>query len=226
MRRRRLAAVAVLVLLVSGGCLSTALGDTLEMSSEPAAVEAETATAAEYDLVEYRELSVNDTVAVGSTHRQVNATSHLVVYNRSMDLRAYDGETAMFAVVSTPDVTALGQSMNPVARMSHRELLGEFEDDIEAHVGEIGEPSYDRSRTEPVLGAAANVSTFETETVVDGERVTLELHVARVHHDGDLLVAIGGHPEALQQQSATTFRLVRAIEHPVDPATLTSDVDG
>jgi len=110
--------------------------------------------------------------------------------------------------------------MNPAARMSPRELLGEFESDVEAQVGEIDDPIYDRSRTEPVLGAAANVSTFHAATTVDGEEVTLELHVARVHHDGDLLVAIGGHPEALQQQAPATFRLLRAIEHPVDPASI------
>jgi len=220
MERRALALLTLLVLVASTGCLGAALGDTLEMSASPAAVDDGATEDAAFSQSDYRIEYLEETVEIGTTQRRVNATNHVVVYNRTAELRRYDGDTAVVVVAATPDFTVFGQSMNPAAEMSHRELIEEFRSDIEAEVGPIGELSLDSHRTEPVLGRAANVTTFETDSTVEGEDVTLELHVTTVHHEGDLIVAIGGHPETLQHQAPAVHAMFRGIEHPVSVATL------
>lgn len=216
MKRQLTLALALLTLLAIGGCVGLVLGDGVEMDGEPAGVSDDALAESDYQFAEYRTLYLNETIDVAGQERHVNATNHAMVYNRTTNLDQFDQDTGGFVVLSTPDVSIGGQSVNPAARMSNGELVEQFQGDLESEVGELGELRKVSERTEPVLGYASTVSTFETTTTVDGREVTLYVHVTKVKHENDLVAAIGVHPEALQQQAPEIHALMRGIEHPID----------
>lgn len=215
MKRQGILVVAVLALIATVGCVGLVVGDGVEMDGEPAGVSDEALAETDFRFAEYQAIHLNETVDVLGNERQINATSHAMIYERTSNLERFDRETGGFVVLSTPDVSVGDRSVNPAARMSHRELVEEFQGDLESEVGELGNLSEVSNRTEPVLGYAATVSVFETTTMVEGEEVSLYVHVTTVKHENDLVVAIGVHPEALSQQAPEIHRLMRGIEHPV-----------
>lgn len=224
MKRQGVAVLAVLGLIVATGCVGLVMGDGLEMESDPAAVSDDALEETSFQFADHRTLYLNETVDVLGNERQINATNHATVYNTTIDLERYDRDTGGFVVITTPDVSIGGRSVNPAASMSNHELVDQFRSELESEVGDIGTLTPVSDRTEPVLGYAANVSVFETQTTIQGRDVTLFVHVMKVRHEGDLVVGIGVHPEALQQQAPEIHRLMRGIEHPVPLSSLpTSD---
>lgn len=225
MKRQGVAVLAVLALIVGAGCVGLVTGDGLEMESDPAAVSDEALAETSFAFAEHRTIHLNETVGVLGSERQINATNHATIYNTTTDLERYDRDTGGFVVITTPDVSIAGRSVNPVASASNRELVDRFRGELESEVGEIGNLTPVSQRTEPVLGYAADVSVFETRTTIQDREVTLFVHVTKVEHEGDVVVGIGVHPEALQQQAPEIHRLMRGIEHPVPMASL-STADG
>ena len=215
MKRQGVLVLAVVGLLVITGCVGLVLGDGVEMDSEPAAVSDEALADTSFAFAEHRTIWLNETIEVAGQERQINASNHAMIYNRTSSLERFDRDTGGFVVISTPDVSIGGQSVNPAARMSNRELVDRFREDIESEVGQLGTLSAVSERTEPVLGYAATVSVFETTTTVEGREVTLYVHVTTVKHEDDLVIGIGVHPEALAQQAPEIHRLMRGIDHPV-----------
>lgn len=214
MKRQWGAVLAVLAVLATAGCVGLVFGEDLEMDGAPAGVSDEAVGETDFEFTEYRTVYLNESFDVGGQPRSVNATNHLTVYNRTTTLDRFDRDVGGFVVVSTPDVSVAGQSVNPVARLSHREIVDRFQGDLESEVGTLGNLTFVSERTEPVLGYAADVSTFETETTIEDRNVTLYVHVTTVKHEGDMIVGIGVHPEALTQQAPEIHRLMRGIEHP------------
>lgn len=215
MKRQGLLLLVVLALIVTGGCVGLVIGDGVQMDGEPAAVNEDTVAETGFTFSEYRTVHLNETVDVLGQERHINTTNHVVIYNRTSTLEQFDQDTGGFVVISTPDVSIGGQSVNPAARMSNRELVGQFEGELESQVGQLGELREVSQRTEPMLGYAATVTVFETNSTIGNRTVTLYVHVTKIKHEGDLVAAIGVHPEALQQQSPEISRLIRNIEHPV-----------
>lgn len=215
MKRQGLVLLAALALIAGTGCVGLVIGDGVEMDPEHATVSDEALAETGFEFRESRSLYINETVTVLGQERQINATNYARIYDRSIDLEAFDRETGGFVVISTPDVSVLGRSVNPAARMSNKELVERFEGDLESELGQIGNLSKVSERTEPVLGYASTVSIFETNTTIGDREVTLYVHVTTVKHEEDLVVAIGVHPETLQQQAPEIHRLMRGIEHPI-----------
>jgi len=216
MKRQATLALALLTLVAIGGCVGLLMGDDLEMDGEPAGVSDEALAETDFQFAEYRTIYLNETIDVEGQTRRINATNHATIYERTSNLERFDRETGGFVVLSTPDVSVAGRSVNPAARMSNRELVERFQGDLESGIGELGNLTKVSERTEPVLGYAATVSVFETTTTVDGREVTLYVHVTKLKHENDLVAAIGVHPEALQQQAPEIHALMRGIEHPFD----------
>ncbi|AGN00282.1 hypothetical protein L593_01645 [Salinarchaeum sp. Harcht-Bsk1] len=214
MKRQGLLVLAVVGLLVTTGCVGLVLGDGLEMDSEPAAVSDEALAETGFQFSDHRTLWLNETVAVAGQEREINASAHATIYNRTTNLERFERDTGGFVVISTPDVSVAGESANPAARMSNRELVERFQGELESEVGQLGNLTKVSERTEPVLGYAAAVSVFETTTTIEGREVTLYVHVTKVQHEDDLVIGIGVHPEALAQQAPEIHRLLRGIEHP------------
>lgn len=216
MHRKALATLAVLALVLSAGCVGLVFGDGIEEESSPAAVEQSTVDETGFEYADSQTIEIDETVEAAGQERRIHATNHVTLYQQNEEMMGFEQQTGAFIVVTTPDITVLGQSVNPAAQMSNRELVEEFQGQIESQVGELRNLRYVDDRKEPVLGTSANVTTFAADTEMQGEPVTLHLHLTTVQHEGDVVIAIGGHPEALQGQATEVHELMTGIEHPAE----------
>lgn len=217
MHRKGIVLVAVVALVLTSGCTGLVFGDGLEEEAQPARVDQATVDDTGFEFQDAQVLDLNETVSVAGQERQIRATNHLARYGRQSSLPTADRETGAFIVVSTPEFSVLGRPMNPVADMSNRELLAEFRPQLEKQLGnDLENVRTVDERDEPVLGLEATVTTFAADTTVDGEEVTLNVHITKVLHEGDVVIALGAHPEALQQQAPEIHQLMRGIEHPAE----------
>jgi len=152
MKRQATLALALLTLVAIGGCVGLLMGDDLEMDGEPAGVSDEALAETDFQFAEYRTIYLNETIDVEGQTRRINATNHATIYERTSNLERFDRETGGFVVLSTPDVSVAGRSVNPAARMSNRELVERFQGDLESGIGELGNLTKCSERTEAVLG--------------------------------------------------------------------------
>ena len=216
MNRSLLALLAVLALVLGAGCLGMVFGDGIEAVASPAEVEQDAVddTGFEYDQADT--IEIDETVEAAGQERRILITNHVRTYQQTEGAMGLDQQTGAFVVLSTPDVTVARQSVNPLTRMDHRELLGEFEDELESEVGSFEDVRKVDERTEPILGTDATVTTFAADTEMQGQTVTLHIHLTTVTHEGDVILAMGIHPEAFQHQASEVFELMNDIEHPVE----------
>jgi len=214
MKRQGVALVVVLAILASAGCVDVVLGDDLVLEAEPAGVDQSALESTAFQPAGTDALQLDETVTVAGQERVVRATNHLATYERPVDLPSVEQQGGAFVVVSTPDYAIAGRSANPVADMSNRELVDRFRGQLEDQLGELRDVREVDERTEPVLGGAATVTTYAADTEFEGETITVNVHVTKVAHEDDVIVALGVHPEALQQQAPEIFSLMRGVEHP------------
>lgn len=210
--------VLVLALLLAVGGAVLLFSDGLDEEAAPAAVQQDALDDTGFEYENSDVVRIDRTVSAAGVEREIRATNHLTVYQRSADLQTTERQAGAFVLVTTPEFAVVGRPMNPVTDMSNRDLLEEFRGDLEAELeGDLGNLREVDERTEPVLGVAGTVTTFAANTTVDGEEIVLNVHVTKVRHDGDVVIAIGAHPEALQQQAPEVFGMMTGIDHPGEP---------
>jgi len=212
MRRQRTAVgLALAVMVLTSGCLGVLTG------SEPLSFGAAKATERQQTLSEtgYRQVAVesqNDTrqfSAAGQT-RNVTVTSWVSQYQRSVDLGALGSQpAAVFVAISTPQVDVLGRTFNPVGDMSNRELL----EQLQSQYGRIQVGPQADSQNVTVLGSETTVSKFAGTATLGGTSVDVYIHVTKVKHDGDFVVAVAIYPQRLTGEQKRVFRLLDGLEH-------------
>lgn len=216
MKRREFTLAAAGALVSLTGCIGLAFGDGIEAEASPAAIDEAALEDSSFAYQDSETIEIDETVEVAGQERRVYAVNHLRTYTADAGLQGIQGESGTLAVVSTPDITVVGQSVNPLTRMDHADLLEEFAGELETEGGELEEIRHVEEREEPVLDTAATVDTFAADAEIEGETITVNIHVTTVSHEGDVVVAIGAHPEMFQQQGSEIFDLFTEIEHPVD----------
>ena len=187
MHLRRAGAVLVLVALVTAsGCTQLLLQDETSFVASEANVS--DAGAVGFAHNESRWQNVTRTVEAAGQEREVTVSNHAEVFlNRSSD----GTPTAAFVVVSTPQVEAGGEELNPVADWSQRDLLRTFSTEFDEY-GNFTDVQERETREVRLLGTDANMRVFNAtladEAASDQEVVA---SVVRVKHEGDYVVAIG-----------------------------------
>ncbi|MFB6110219.1 MAG: DUF6517 family protein [Halodesulfurarchaeum sp.] len=207
MDRRAVLTLALVGLVASSGCALLA-GGTLEFTAAPATVSEAAQSAAQYELSRMQSPSINRTVSVAGQERTIRATNHLAVYERELaagPVRA----TGTVLVLSTPQMTVFGQSLNPIGEMSPRQLL----EAVAASRAGLSNVAIRGNRTVPVLGETATVTAFEATTEFGGRQVDVTVHLLRVAHEGDYVVALAVHPSVMTAEQAGVDRMFRGIEH-------------
>ena len=115
--------------------------------------------------------------------------------------------------LTTPQVSILGQTFNPVAEMDSGELAEMVQDQFDG----IDDFSMVDETTATVAENTTTVGEFEGEARLIGEDITLDLtlHIAEAVESGDdFVVGVGGYPTVLQtQERDNVFTLFEAIEH-------------
>lgn len=196
---------------MSAGCLGFLTG------SEPITFEATKGTVADQALTDtgYREQTVDsETItrsfsAAGQT-REVEVTNWVARYERSLELGPLgEQDLGVFVVLSTPQVSILDRTFNPVGMMSNRELLERLQSRYEGF--SVGERVDTRMIT--VLDEDAEVEKFEGSATFQGQEIDLFVHVATVEHEEDYVVPIGIYPRLIPGEEQKILRLYRGIEH-------------
>ncbi|MFB6234403.1 MAG: DUF6517 family protein [Halopenitus sp.] len=200
MKPRSLAALAVVVLLA--GCI----GGALSFSASPATVDEAALEAANYTGQDPEPVTINETVEVAGVSRQVTATTWTTSY--------MSNETpATLIVASTPDATIAGQSVNPITRLTGKELLQR----VAKEVGNTDGVNFEdievvQRENRKILGKQTEVTTFATTASTDRGEVPIRIHLASVSHQGDVVVLVGVHPKKVDERS-TQLKLMEAVEH-------------
>ncbi|WP_396610287.1 DUF6517 family protein [Haloferax sp. S1W] len=216
-------AIALAFVVVLSGCLGGAT-----FSAEPATIPAAAYEAHGYVHGNTTLVPLSQRVGIGPVSRTVGAEVWVSGYSKTT---ADDAVTGL-AVISSPNVEVVGQSVNPLASLGNRELVRAGLDlltDAQT-LGNISEVNGLREvDAQPVtmLGTEAELVTYAAtvvvepgETTVDGETVPHEggtvdvrIHLATVEHDGDVIVVVAVHGADVNERDAIV-ELAGAVEHP------------
>lgn len=208
MQRRTLTAVALAALVALAGC--GALTGDLSFSASPATVGDAALDDTGYEEANVSEQTVTREFSAAGQSRNVTVTNHVAMYERSVDVPVVGSQrAAVFGAFASPEVSVLGQSFNPVEDYSDRELVALAQQQYSGlTVGdEVG------TRSVSTLGDSANVTKFDGEAAIAGSTVDVYVHVTKVKHDGDFVVAVAVYPQALDGEQETVDDLLAGLEH-------------
>jgi hypothetical protein len=208
MQRTTLTAVALAVLVALAGC--GMLTVDLSYAASPATVGDATLDETGYEESNVSEQAVNREFSAAGQTRNVTVTNHVAMYERSVDLPVVgERRAAVFGAFASPEVSILGQSFNPIEDYDNRDLAGLAQNQYSGlTIGdEVG------SRNVDVLNQTATVTKFDGEASISGTTVDVYVHVTKVKHDGDYVVGVAIHPQALDGEQETVDELLAGLEH-------------
>lgn len=212
MRRRTLLGTAPALLAATSGCIGVLTGsEPLEREASTARVDDDTLAATDYELADSGSRRIEREVTVAGQTREVHAVNQLAQYERTVDLGPLgEQEFAVFAVLATPAFEIGGQVMSPVEEWSDRKLAMQIQDQYESL--EVGETVGDR--TVETLDTEMTLSKFEgTASIAGNTGVDVYLHVGKVQHDDDFVLAIGVYPQRLSGEGDTVATMVGGLTH-------------
>jgi hypothetical protein len=209
--KRRVAAGTVLALLVvTSGCVGI-LSGPVTFSATAATVSDAALEETGFEHNRTDDQTVTREFSAAGQSKEVEVTNRISEYHRTVGLPGIaEQEVAVFATFASPQVEVLGQSFNPLAEYDNRELAEQFTarlDSVE-NVREVG------SRNRTMLGTSTEVTKFEaTVTTSTGVQFDAYLHVTKVEHDGDHVVALAVYPQQFGDRGETVAKLLDGVEH-------------
>lgn len=209
--RRVLLVLAVAI--VAAGCLGTGGGsDRVRADGSPATLAPDAAAAAGYERVATRNRTLNATVTVtlqgdveGRESKDVTATVPVTTYRMSGD------PPAVVAVVSSPSVEVIEnppKSRDPLATLSTAELVT-FVQPTYAAPADLERTG---TRTVTALEAEGELVSHRGTATYDGSTVEVQVHVARIPHDGDVVTVVALAP-AGSDHGETVGSLLDDLRH-------------
>jgi hypothetical protein len=210
MNRRTSIGVAMAVLVLSSGCMGF-LSGPVTFSASKATVSDDALESTEYEESRVTSNEVERSFSGGGQSKNVTVTNWVAMYERSVDLPLGGNQrAAVFSAFSTPEVSVLSQSFNPVEKYSNRDLA------------ELAQKQYDSltigdaagTRNVQMLGQSTEVTKFEGQaTLQGGETIDVYVHVTKVNHEGDYVVAVGIYPQKLDGEQEKVDTLLNGVEH-------------
>jgi hypothetical protein len=207
------------------GC--SGVPDDLTFTAAPATIDPSAASEAGYETKGANSLELERTVDVGGESRTVQATSWITTYA---------GDNGPVVVASTPNATVLGQSLNPLARLSGSELITRLLEEFGSGSG-LSINNLEAAGTTPI-------TVFETEATVEEFTAAVEtsggggpanqftgnssssggvpirlylLSVSHEYSDGnDVISALAFQPQK-NVAPETIYELYRSLSHPQEP---------
>lgn len=186
-------------LVLVAGCSGSLLESSYEFHASPATVDEAAQGSTGFEHQETRQFWINRTRDVRDQEVQVNVSNHAAVYTKSAEFGGERTPYAGFVALTSPEASILGQPMNPLARLSNRQLVERARSYVERMLGDqYGELRDVRevgsSRT-TILGEETEVSRFRATGVTSsGTEVEAVFLVTKVTHGGDVVVLAGAYP--------------------------------
>ena len=214
MNHSRQTAIATLlgILVVTSGCVGFITGnEALSVAASEGTVSSSALEKTGYEHNRTTEVTLNRTFEAAGQSREVTVTNHLSEYQKSVDLGPLGGErpAAVFVAFTTPKVEVLGKTFNPIGEMSNRELLGQLQSQYSSI--EVGQQS--SSDTVSALGTSATVDRFDGQARIGGTSVDIYVHVTRIEHGDDYVVAVGVYPQRLDGEGENVLNLISGLQH-------------
>jgi hypothetical protein len=210
MHRRTVVAVALAALVATSGCLGILGGDDLSFSASQATVSEDALEQTGYQESSVESSEVTREFSVAGQSRNVTVTNWVAMYERTVSVPVVgEQRAAVFGAFASPQVSVLGESFNPIEDYSNRRLAELAQQQYEGlSVGDsVG------NRTVTVLEESTTVEEFEGTARLQGQSVDVYIHVTRVKHDGDFVVALAIHPQQLDGERERIDELLRGLEH-------------
>jgi hypothetical protein len=212
MRRRRFGVLAVGGLVGTSGCLEFVTGERAAVfEADPAATNVDVASDAGYRTDGPRELPVERSFGVAGESRTVRVVNQVTTYEKRLPLPLVeDPKLGVFSLISSPSVEVAGEEFNPLGEYSNDRLL----EMIRSSYGGFRSVERVSSREETVLGTETTVTKYTAKAPVNGASLDVYLHVTKVRHEDDYVVALGVYPRRFVDEEANLLRMMRAIIHP------------
>jgi hypothetical protein len=212
-RRTLLAGTAAAIGTATAGCGFILGEESLSFEAEVARVPESVAEDTGYTFEGVPQQTFERTFEVADQSRTVSVTNRMAEYEKTVDLGPL-GElrAAIFTALSTPKVSILGQTFNPVAELSTADLV----ERIQAQFEDIGSLERDGETTIAMLGTETTLTRFTGRTRLAGDHeLDIYLHVSEaVEHEDDFVIAVGGYPQRLPGEESNVMELTEGIDHP------------
>lgn len=220
MQRRRFLATAAAVSIpaATAGCLGGEDG-SYEFDADPARIPADARDDAGYEGSEPEEFIIERDVEAAGVSAHVTASTWTATYTNP-------DRQATLAVASTPNATVAGQSVNPLVQAGDAELIRRLLERASEEGADVEVNDFEEQETEtrPILGTETEVTTFRATVSADNgasgggsdgsstEDVPVQLHLATVQHEEDVIVLVGVHPVPVDERE-TVLSLMENTEH-------------
>lgn len=210
MQSRPKVVIAVVLLVSLAGC--SALTGPLEFSASQATVSDAAVEQSGYTEVAVEQDVIEREITRAGVTKQVRVENWRAMYERQVDLGPLgEQRAAVVSVFSTPQVEIAGQGpFNPVADYSNRQLV----DLVQQQYQGMSDVEQVSERQVSILGTTATVSKFSAKGTLDGgSSIDVYLHVTKVQHGDDIIIAIAVHPQDLPNEQETVDALFQNIKH-------------
>ena len=209
--RRQLAAALLVVLLVSSGCIGFLTGSSaLTFEADDVRVSEQALSDTGYEESRDTTQEITRTFTAAGESRNVTVTNHVAEYQRSVSLLGTSQPYARATVISSPEVEVAGQTFNPLADLSNRDLAQQLQSEYET----VQNVRFEENRTVTVLGDEVTVSKFSAEATTEGgQSVDVYVHVTKTRDGDDFVVGVAVYPQALDDEQESVDTLLAGIQH-------------
>lgn len=209
---RRVGTVIVVgVLMVSAGCGFLLGSESLSVAASPTTVSDQALESSGYEEQSVDSNTVTRNFSAAGETRTVEVTNQLAQYERQVSLGPLGSQrAAVFVAFTSPQVSVLGQSFNPIAEMGTDELLTRFETQYDGMT--VG--SQVDSRSLPALGEQRTVDRYEGTANIGGQQIDVYIEITEVFsHGDDHIVAIAIYPQQSTDGPQRVETLLAGLEH-------------
>ena len=217
--RPRLVGLVFVIAVLTAGCTGFIFGDEeLVFEAGETLVENETLDEVGYELQQAETQTFDETFAIDEdgADRRVIVTSHLARYEPESELPSGVG-TVQLGVMTTPDASVAGQSVNPLLRMDSYERAFQYLPET----GQQGFEEYGNYTVEP-FGEPVNVTVLATETDDEDEIPDAFVHITQLERpSGDAILAYAMHPAEEAAEAPSIAELFSALEYTPSDETMT-----
>jgi len=210
MNRNLLAGVLVAALVVTSGCTGVLSGPVTFSASEATVSDAALEETG-YQHNRTDKMEVSRTFTAAGQSKEVEVTNWISEYHQEAGLPGVgEKKVAVFATFASPKVEVLGKSFNPLSKYDNRQLAERFTTQLDS-VNDVRKVD---SRNRTMLGQSTEVTNFEASVqTTAGIEFDAYIHVTKVEHGDDFVVALAVYPQKLSGQSDKVGRLLDGVEH-------------
>lgn len=210
MTRRTTVAVVLAVLVVSSGCLGI-LSGPVTFSASKATPGDQALQETGYEESNVSKTTISRTFSVADQSKEVEVTNWIAMYERTVSIAGIgEQRAAVFSTFSTPEVEVLGKTFNPIDDYSDQDLARQSQQQYGGL--SIGDTVGERAVT--VLNQSTTVTKFEGQASLQGgQSVDVYVHITKVKHEGDIVVAVAIYPQQLDGEQQRVDTLLTGLQH-------------